>query len=117
MDSQLHEGVEPMARRLHRHDLVTRKEIESFFEESRRSRKDMLETVHALTLSVKEVREEMKEFKGATKDMVEAFRNLQGLSSILVWIGKIMKPLVWIAAVAAATTAYLQGIKIPKLIG
>lgn len=109
------ENIQQVTKKLPKYNFVTRPEVESFFEESRKSRQEMLATVHDLTESVREVRSEMKEFKEATKDMVEVFRNLQGLSNILIWIGKIMKPLAWLAAVLAAVTAYFQGYRIPKL--
>lgn len=94
--------------------LVSRREFEDFFEESRRSRQEMLDSVAALTLSVKDVKENLETFKSSTQDLVTVFNSLKGLSNILIWIGKIMKPLIWLAGIITAVNLYFNGVKIPK---
>jgi hypothetical protein len=46
-----------------------------------------------------------------TKDMVEAFKNLQGAFKVLGWIGSIAKPFLWLAGLLTALTAIHQTLK------
>ena len=103
------------ARRQHRLDIVHRHEVEKFFEESRKSREEMLNIVNELTVSVGKVKEDLDEFRESTKELMEVFKALQGVSSVLLWIGKMIKPIAWVAGAITAVTLYMQGVRIPKL--
>lgn len=46
-----------------------------------------------------------------TKDLVDAFSNLQAALKVLNWIGKLAKPLGYIVAFAAATLTFYQALK------
>ena len=104
------ENTEPQ----HRTGPVTRGELEDYFEESRKSRREILGLVSDLTQSVKGVTQNLETFKESTEDLVTVFNSLKGLSNILLWIGKIMKPLIWIAGIITAANLYFHGVKIPK---
>ena len=46
-----------------------------------------------------------------TNDMVAAFTAAQGAFTVLEWIAKAVKPLLWIAAVVTALAAFIQDYK------
>lgn len=46
-----------------------------------------------------------------TKDLVEGFHAVQGAFTVLGWIAKIAKPILWIAAAWGATALFLSNIK------
>ena len=43
-----------------------------------------------------------------TKDLVDGFNAVQGAFTVLGWIGKIAKPILWIAAAWAATALFFS---------
>jgi hypothetical protein len=99
-------------------NLVTQREMELFIEESRLSRQELLDTVRALTGAMNEVRgdftelnTEFKTFKDSTKDLVITFESLKGLVTVLIWIGKALKPLAVVGAAIVAAVLYFQGNK------
>lgn len=103
-------------------NLVTQRELELFIEESRVSRKELLDTVRALTEAMGEVRTdftelntEFKTFRDSTKDLVVTFESLKGLVTVLIWIGKALKPLAVVGAAIVAVVLFFQGTKIPKV--
>lgn len=46
-----------------------------------------------------------------TNDMVAAFTAAQGAFTVLEWIAKAVKPLLWLVAIVTALTAFIQDYK------
>jgi hypothetical protein len=46
-----------------------------------------------------------------TKDLVDGFNAVQGAFTVLGWIAKIAKPILWIAAAWAATALFFSSFK------
>lgn len=46
-----------------------------------------------------------------TKGMVAAFQAAQGAFTVLEWLAKVAKPLLWIAGVFVATATFWQSLK------
>lgn len=46
-----------------------------------------------------------------TKDMVDAFKNVQGAFKVLGWIASAARPIIAIVAMVTAITAYFQMVK------
>lgn len=105
-----------LASRTHRSSIISRQELEDFFEERRKSHHEMIETVATLTQSVAQIKLDLDQFRESTKDLLEVFRALQGVATVIVWIGKIVKPLAIVATIITGATLYFQGLKIPKLV-
>lgn len=46
-----------------------------------------------------------------TKDLVDGFNAVQGAFTVLGWIAKIVKPILWIAGAWAATALFFASLK------
>lgn len=46
-----------------------------------------------------------------TKDLVEGFHAVQGAFTVLGWVAKVAKPILWIAGAWAATALFFANIK------
>lgn len=92
---------------------VTKEEAQRFWEENRESRKEMMDTVKDLSFAIHEVKNDLNEFRESTKALVETFNALQGLVNVLLWIGKVMKPLAVVAVAITGAVLYFQGLKFP----
>lgn len=58
----------------------------------------------------------VEEFKKDTETLIEAFKAIEGLVKVILFIGKIAKPVVIVAGTITAVTMYLKGVRIPSII-
>lgn len=93
--------------------LETKNELKQFLNESKEYRLEMNNVVKDLTHTIHEVKEDMDSFRESTKSLIETFQALQGLVNVLLWIGKIMKPLTVVAIAITGIVLYFQGLKFP----
>ena len=93
----------------------SREQVERLFSEARESRKEILALVDDLSKTVQEVKTGLDLLKASTNDLVTVFDSLQGVSNVLIWIGKIMKPLIWISGIITAAYMFFHNVKIPKV--
>lgn len=92
---------------------VTKEEASRFWDENRESRREMMDTVRELSAAIHEVKRDLDEFRESTKALVETFNSLQGLVNVLLWIGKVMKPLAVVAVGITGIVLYFQNFKFP----
>ena len=69
---------------------------------------------NTVTKFQEDIREEVAEVKRNTQELVQIYQAMKGLATVLMWIGKLAKPIAFIATAITAATLYLQGVKIPK---
>lgn len=99
-------------------ELITREEIEMFFDRDEKSHEVLTKEINSLKDSVDSIRDEIKPLNSLfceIKEIIEVVRALKVLANIVAWFGKIAKPLLWIAGLGTLVLAYFQGIKIPKI--
>ena len=92
---------------------ITKQEMQNYWEESRESRKEMMDTVKDLSHAVHDVKNDLESFRESTKSLVETFAALQGLVNVLLWIGTVIKPLAVVAVAITSIVLYFQGSKLP----
>jgi hypothetical protein len=110
MDQHRNYEVEPFD------SLNCRREVEEFFNESRITRLEMISTLKSLTDTVNDVKKDLDSFRESTKDLVEVFNSLQGVTKVIIFVGKLLKPLAAITVFFATIHFYLNGLKIPKIV-
>lgn len=58
------------------------------------------------------VEQKVDKIDRATSDVVKAFNAAQGAFTVLEWLGKIAKPLIWVGGVITAIGILYQNIKV-----
>ena len=94
---------------------VTRRELEFHLETASDSRKEIYDLVNEISANVVNLTTKMEDFETKTTDLIVAFNSVRGVSNVLIWVGKIMKPVMWVAGLITAANLYMHGVKIPKV--
>lgn len=76
---------------------------------------DTKELIKALNDNILSLNKSVQKIESETKEMREVFQALQGLFTVVTFIGKVAKPLTWIIGVITAISYYFHNIKVPKL--
>jgi hypothetical protein len=93
----------------------SREQVERLFAEARQSRQEILVLVDNLSKTVQEVKTGLDVLKASTTDLVTVFESVQGVSNVLIWLGKVIKPLIWISGIITAAYMFFHNVKIPKV--
>jgi SMC interacting uncharacterized protein involved in chromosome segregation len=113
IDPEIWQGLpQTIQEKVNRFDREYRQELAERHERIEAKAQSLEDKIDNLTDTITDQQKELQAFKESTKDLLEAFRNIQGLINIIKFIGGIAKPLIVCAGAVTAFFMYFQGIKI-----